>query len=229
MWQVKGSYWPMTTPNNHAAELSGLDSGIRSAPVGVHVCIPTDSMAAKLSIERALSDPFSAPLLRMAGRPHVLSAVRAAKVKLSWGAKVTITHVRSHTGLRDRASLGNEAADRLANWQAKAGADPGKLEARRASLLKNELPFVLILSAWHTPPDGGDPSESITYVHGDIRRAIKKVLAQARLRQWALRPSRGKLVREDWKGVDKVISSTWSHNPSSSSLSWALRGLNGIT
>lgn len=229
LWQVEGSYWPMTSPNNHSAELSGIDSGIRSTPVGVHVRIPTDSMASKLSIERALSDPFSSPLLRMAGRPFILSAVRAARVKANWGAKVTITHVRSHTGLRDRASLGNEAADRLANWQAKVGADPGEIQARQASLLKNELPFVVALSTWVTPPDGAPPTEHISYVHGDIRRAIRNTLAEARCVQWSLRPARGRLPRANWKGVSSVISSTWAQNPGSTSLSWALRGLNDVT
>ena len=40
------------------------------------------------------------------------------KEKEKAGATVELKHVRSHTGKRDRQSIGNAAADRLAKWAA---------------------------------------------------------------------------------------------------------------
>lgn len=231
LWQVNGAYWPMPDPNNHSAELSGIDRAIRSPPVSVNTHIPTDSMASKKAVERALSDPFSTSLLRMAGRPYILSIVRAVRAKARTGASTRITHVRSHTGRRDRASLGNSSADRACNWQAHdhENVSPVAMEEARIQLMRNELPYCLFLSTWEEGEEGKAPSEDTAPVHGDVRAAVGRLLRDRRAACWASRASRGRLARDHWQDVKAVIKRTWRDGPDSHSLAWALRGLNNVT
>jgi hypothetical protein len=137
LWHTEGAYWPLDRPCNHTAELSAIDRGVRSPPVGVNVHVPTDSTASMKSVAKALRNPHSASLLRMPGRPYVLSIVRAIQTKKLHGATVRISHVRSHTGYRDLPSVGNAEADRLCGWLAHEPPDKneeGKAEAYQMAM-----------------------------------------------------------------------------------------------
>ena len=121
MWGARG------TSTTH------ISRSIRTVPVNVDLCIPTDSLSSKQSIAKTLKNPHT-NILRMACRPQVISSVRAIGVRKKHQANTTITHVRSHTGLRVKASLGNSAADHLANWQVRqqTEGDHGTGEAHEA-------------------------------------------------------------------------------------------------
>ena len=229
LWDTKGAYWALDRPDNFMAELSAIDRGVRSPPVGIHVHIPTDSLASLQSISRVLRDPHSASLQRMAGRPYVLSIVRAITAKTHYDADVLITHVRSHTGLRDLPSVGNAEADRLCGWLARQPPDSNDEARADAYQMANELPFCLTFTSWTDPDQDGLQVELTRTEHGDIRRALRCHIRGLRLQQWARRPKRGAFAREHPKAVQSIIDRAWTVSPGSSALALALRSLNQVT
>jgi hypothetical protein len=229
LWQTKGTYWPLDRPCNHTAEMSAIDRAIRSPPVELHVHTPTDSMASKKTIERALRNPHSISLLRVAARPYVLSIIRAVRTKKLYGAEVHITHVRSHTGHRDLHSIGNSEADRLCGWLAHQPPNKNDEGLAEAYQMANELRFCLTFTSWVESDQGGPPTELTRTEHGDVRRALRTHLRGLRLKQWASRPKRGELARENPKAVQSVIDRAWNVRPGSLALSLALRSLHQVT
>jgi hypothetical protein len=131
------------------AELAALHKGIRSIPANVDITIHTDCLSAKQAIESALRAPESFKALRSAGRPYILAIVSAIETRTKSGASTTLLHVRSHTGGRDKASIGNAEADRLAKWEA----SQPNLANSAINLLQNDLPFVLCTTEWTGPDD----------------------------------------------------------------------------
>ena len=236
LWQTKGAYWPISQVDNHMAELAAINKAARSVPINVSVEIATDSMASILSIKRALATPPGSPLLRTAGRPYLHAITRTIRAKKARGSKVTLTHVRSHTGLRDKRSIGNAEADRLAKWMAQA-TRKGQCPTQTAhdgmtlhttsdlDMADNDLPYCLATTSWTAPPQGSDPTETKAIIRGDLRKAMKTSLQKTTRAEWASRPSRGKLFRTHQTSVLRAIAQTWKENPTSNSTACALRCL----
>ena len=170
-------------------------------------------------------------MLRMACRPQAISSVRAIGVRKKHQANTTITHVRSHTGLRDKASLGNSAADHLANWQVRHQTEGDHVngEAHEAHNMANELPYCLAISSWSAPNSDGEQTETIRVAHGDVRRAIRDLLHTLRVEEWKTRRVRGALARDSWTDTKNVINRTWGSAPSSSDIQCIMRCLNSVS
>ncbi len=116
------------------------------------------------------------------------------------GTPTRITNVRSHTGLRDPQSIGNEAADRHAKLAFREQHDNQDL-----NLLQVELPFIVeILSKPQevATTSGGErqPQDLPKPIHDNIRKALKTLLTTSLIEEWASRPKRGELVRGHRKG-----------------------------
>ena len=235
LWQTKGAYWPITAIDNHMAELSAINKAIRAVPIGVSLTIATDSLSSIQSVRKALSSPPGTPHLRMAGRPYVHAILRAIRQKEHAGACVRLVHVRSHTGARDPRSIGNAEADRLAKWMAEAhrqgeqNAPEGPGHANMTTntsdidLDNNDLPFCMVTSDWSSPPGGREPQETLTYIRGDIRSALKTLYKTRTTSEWASRPKRGAMIKNYSGETHNVIDRTWKHNPTSTSIAGASR------
>ena len=145
-------------------------------------------------------------------------------------ARTVVTHVRSHTGLRDKASLGNASADRLAGWQVHrpSGEDDDTGQAHEAHNMANELPYCLALSSWSAPDKDGKQTETIRISHGDVRRAIRDLLHDQRVEEWKARKVRGSLARSSWTDTNGVIKRTWCLAPNSNSIQCIMRCLNSV-
>ena len=137
-------------------------------------------------------------------------------------------HVRSHTGARDTASVGNAEADRLAKWEASQLNPPNS----SMNLLQNELKYVLYNTKWEPAGDNETETESLEPIHGDIRHAARKRLSDLRLLEWgnpAQRPTRGELAHKFPTQTTQAIKNVWSRNPSSTPVTMALTCLNHVT
>ena len=118
LWGTPGFYWTIGASDNYLAELAAIHKGVRSVPANVHLTIHTDSLSSIQAIHSALRCPERFKSLRCAGRPYILAILTAISVRSKLGATTSLHHVRSHTGGRDKASVGNAEADRLAKWEA---------------------------------------------------------------------------------------------------------------
>ena len=203
------------------AEMAAINKSVRSPPTPVNVHIPSDSMSCIQAVTLARSNPHNINLLRCSARPYLLATLRAIEAKEKLGAKVTFEHVRSHTGKRDKPSLGNSAADRYAKWQALQGHKDVDSDIK---MMDNELPFYLTLTE-STVSATGEVTQNDKPVHGDIRKALKKTLLENQMKTWSHRIKRGELVRKDCKAVLETIKHMWK-NPSNSSIRFLLDILN---
>ena len=226
LWQTKGFYWPIKRVDNHMAELSAINKAIRAVPITINLTIATDSLASIQSIRKALRAPLGSPHLRSAGRPYIMAIIRAIRQKEAAGATVTLNHVRSHTGARDRASVGNSEADRLAKWMAQACiANPeDHCESSDIDLDGNELPYCLTVVKRILDKNGTE-REILLNTYGDIRKTTKLAFIAENRAEWAARKDRGELAREHGKEVYDIISNTWKSGPDSTAVAHALRCL----
>ena len=225
LWQTQGFYWTVELENNYMAELAALHKGIRSVPANVDLTIHTDSLSAKQAIESALRSPESFKALRCAGRPYILAIVSAIETRTKSGASTTLLHVRSHTGGRDKASIGNAKADRLAKWEA----SQPNLANSAINLLQNDLPFVLCTTEWTGPEGKKKAHETVKPVHGDVRGVAKTHLASLRLCEWgdpSKRPKYGELAYKFPVLTKQAIVDTWTRAPTSAAIHMALNCLN---
>jgi hypothetical protein len=87
----------------------------------------------------------------------------------------------------------------------------------------------LTFTNWTEPDQEGNQFEHVRTEHGDVRRALRTHLRGLQLKQWASRPKRGALARENPKAVQAIINRTWNVRPGSTALSLALRSLNQVT
>jgi ribonuclease HI len=110
--------WAINACNNYYAELSVIHRALRSLPVTTDIVICTDSERAHLAISVLLRKVSHISPLTVPGRPFRNGILSALHTREAVGSSTTIRHVRSHTGVRDRASIGNEAADRKAHLSA---------------------------------------------------------------------------------------------------------------
>ena len=129
--------------------------------------------------------------------------------------------MRSHTGKRDKPSLGNSAADRYAKWQALQGHKDVNSDIK---MMDNELPFVLTLTETSISPSGETTLVSAP-IHGDTRQALKKTLLEDQMKTWSQRTKRGELTRRNSKAVLQTIKHMWK-NPFNSSIRFLLDILN---
>jgi len=218
LWKVQGDWWKISEEDNFVAELAAIHKAIRAPPVNINATIFSDSLSCIQSIQLCLASGPRFNPLRKAGRPYILTIKRALQAREKAGATTNFTHVRSHTGKRDAASVGNAAADYTARF---AALNPNKEGSCHMNLMEHELRFVLM-----TNKGKGEKSEP-SPVHGDIRRAIKTHLALRNDQTWADRNTRGALVRSFPAQVANIIKSIWKteNQLSSDSVVMALTGL----
>jgi ribonuclease HI len=228
LWNTPGYYWTIEHTDNYMAELAALHKGLRSVPANVNLTAHTDSLSAIQAIEAASRDPERMNPIRCAGRPYILAILTAIKVRAKHKGSTTIKHVRSHTGGRDRPSIGNAEADRLAKWEASL---PDKAN-NSLNLLQNELPYTLSKTKWTPPTDAIPAQETRTTIHGDIRNEARKHLADIHLQDWGnptKRPTRGEVARLHPAQTKEAITSMWATAPSSTGIHMALTTLHKVT
>ena len=131
--------------------MSAINKALRSIPINIHTTIWTDSRSCIQAIDKTLSR--SSNMIRTNARPYLRAIKRIIKLRTKHGYQTKINHVRSHTGLRDPASIGNSEADRLARY---IGISNEESTDCGITLLQNELPYTVTIS---TPPinDQEDP------------------------------------------------------------------------
>ena len=206
LWGMQSYYWTVTLTNNHAAELAAINSALRAIPITADITIHTDSQSCIDAIQKHRHLPTQIDLTRCAARPYLLSALRAIQLRDAHNSATTLLHVRSHTGKRDKPSIGNSEADACAKWQALQN-EPPKSDI---SLMENELPFTLDTISTKTDTDTGTTTTTYTPTHGDVRKALNKTLFHAQLQEWAARPTRGELIRLSPKAITNLIRTTWN-------------------
>ena len=225
LWDMKGFYWTIHRSDNYEAELAAIHKAIRSIPVNVRMTIHTDSLSAIQAIHKFNRAPHSSNSLRLAGRPYILAISRAMEARKRNGAATTLSHVRSHTGGRDKPSIGNAEADRLAKWEA---AQPTYANSAM-DMMAGDLKYVIATSTWTQPDDGGPPTEHLEHHHGDVRELIRTRLQSAVAATWAKRPKRGAMIRDHPTLVQAAIKNTWNEGPSSASIRMLMTCLHQVT
>ena len=138
LWATKGFYWKLKDNDNYVAEMSAINKALRVLPIDVSVTVWTDSLSSIQAINKIKQG--SSNYTRMSARPYLRSIKRIIDLRAAEGSITTINHIKSHTGLRDPASIGNSEADRLARYMGvctEPSTDCG------IDLLGNELPFVV--------------------------------------------------------------------------------------
>jgi hypothetical protein len=134
-------------------------------------------------------------------RPYLIATLRAIKQREPLGGTTTLLHVRAHTGLRDKPSVGNVEADHLAKWQA---LQPDAPTDSSLDHLHNELPYILNTIITTTHPSGR-VTTTLKPIHDSIPRAIRAAHSVKLLQLWQDRPRRGELARLHPQGVLGVI------------------------
>jgi len=203
---LEGKFWKISSKNNYAAEMAALNKCIRSIPVTVPMTIHTDSESCIGAIQKALEGIRHGTLMKNAARPYLVATVRAINKRKQYGADTFIEHVNSHTGNRDKASIGNEAADRAAKW---AALDDEETDGEDIPLItENEMDY--LVCARHD--EWGNDKDEIRPIHGHIRRGVSKALQDRRYREWAdiqHRPREGELARENQGKIKEIINEVW--------------------
>lgn len=219
LWNVGGSHWKISEEDNFIAELAAIHKSIRAPPTNINVSIYSDSLSCIQSINECMASGPRFNPLRKAGRPYILAITRAIRAREKYGASSAFHHVRSHTGKRDAASVGNAAADFIARFAALSTDTSGPSYLNQ---MNHELKYVLMLN---------DKKKGDTPIHGDIRKAIKMHLSMINDRTWAERECRGRLIRSFPTQVSNIIKTIWNpkNYPSSDSVMMALIGLTMVT
>ena len=179
------SSWIPRSGNNYNAELAAVVAALTSCPESANLTIFSDCLSGIQAIARqdtsqwhalrALRDSGAFPDLavhpylseperiRAGGRPY-LTSIRKLIEKRS--GSVRFRHVRSHTGLQDAHSLGNERADAAAN------------RARAAAPSRSYRPFTWNEERVIAFIDG-------LHVHGDFRSWAGRSEGSKRREAWA--------------------------------------------
>jgi ribonuclease HI len=140
----KGIYCKIARADNYMAEMQAINMALRSVPVTVSMEIFTDSLSSIQAINKLLRQPDAKSTLRNPARPYLLAVRSAIREREKHGGLTKLTHVYSHTGGRDKASIGNAGADRLAKWAAwEANEDDGGRTER--ILRERDLGFLVNL------------------------------------------------------------------------------------
>jgi ribonuclease HI len=105
---------PIPPPlTNNRAELTAIILAVQELPRGSHVCVVTDSKYALL-IFGGTGARYRAGGYKVKGEPVKNADLVEKAMLLSDEYKLSLAHVRGHTGQKDRFSAGNDIADGLA-------------------------------------------------------------------------------------------------------------------
>ena len=218
LWETKGYFWNIAEENNYMAEMAAIHKALRSVPVSMDLTIHTDSLSSIMAIEAMQGAGSNMNFLRRSSRPYLIAISQALATRAAFGADTLIKHVSAHSGKRDRVSLGNASADRLAKWQGARRTPEG--DRAHLDMEEWELPYTLCTTN----------SESVvSTTHGDVRAAAKTWFLDQALSRWACRESRGRLAREHPTTVKQVIKKTLWREPSSPAIALMLGALNEVT
>jgi hypothetical protein len=218
LWETKGYYWNIAEENNYMAEMAAIHKALRSVPVSMDLTIHTDSLSAIMAIESMQGAGANLNLLRSASRPYLIAIGQALEARAASGADTLIKHVSAHSGKRDRASLGNASADRLAKWQGARRTPEG--DKAHLDMEEWELPYTLCTT---------NGESDVSTAHGDVRAAAKTWLLDQATSRWACRKSRGRLAREHPTAVKQIIKKNLWRNPSSPAIAMMMGALNEVT
>ena len=94
--------------NNYLAECVGILGAVQLTPAQADLTVYTDSAAAIWAVKSAAALP-NGKRLRMGARPVVHGLARLIQARTG---RTTLRHIRSHTGLPDENSRGNEREPR---------------------------------------------------------------------------------------------------------------------
>ena len=218
-------HWGVDTRKSYTAELAAINKAIRSVPLTVALTIYTDSLSSihKIHAYRQTGG-LSAPMACVA-RPYMRAIASALSARDALHTPTTLLHVRSHTGLRDLQSIGNEAADRHAKTAYQDQEMSGDI-----FLMSHELPYVVEILPPPTPDEPSDPPslekpEPPKPIHDNIRKALREHLTSALVDEWASRPRRGELVRIHRRETLDLIDTLW-RKPTSLKLTMLIDLLN---
>ena len=137
------------------------------------------------------------------------------------GSEWVPTPRSSHTGLTDKASVGNAEADKLANW-ATLEEDDGKY--RDINKAHNELQYCMTTRKTTGSEEKGYATTH-TVAHGSIKDFLKDQAINRQIATWTERRKRGEVVRESKKGTMKMIKYHWN-KPKSITIKYMLDILN---
>jgi ribonuclease HI/exonuclease III len=228
-FSLKTHTWAIPYCNNYLAELSALHRAIRSLPVTTNITVHTDSEAAHLAISSLLREPSNIPPLDAPGRPYLIGIVSAIRIRKASGSSTTICHIRSHTGARDLASIGNEGADRGARESAQFDSHTDA-ECWHDTLANGlfELPFVAYILTPHLDAKSDPPTFSFQQdrIHGSLKDSLRNHFLSLQHTTWTstARHSRGKLPRCFPKSAKEIIKVLW-RRPTANHLRLALTAL----
>ena len=212
LWGIPGYAWLIENCDNYEAELAAINKVIRSVEVHRPIKIFTDSKAAMNAIKKLRISGNSHTLINEAGRPYLMSIIRAITEREKRGVHTQILHVRSHTGKRDIQSIGNNEADNFAKYvtrlqmqNKRSDIDPITTDINK---MQNELPYVVHIRTF----EENELNEKIvtdTPVHGKLRHCLKKHLTNILLAEWAKREKRGELIRTASTQIIRLLKGTW--------------------
>ena len=219
--------------------MAAINKALRSIPIDLHAVIWTDSLGSILAIRRHMNGTTN--LLRCEARPYLRAIKRIIDIRTKNGVMTEIRHVRSYTGARNLESVGNSEADRLAKWEAL-----GELLLNEnlfdINHMENELPFTTNIIDLEEPDDNERQTNdeiknhnitenrakvSLRPIHGDIRKTLKTHFMAKQKNSWAVRPTRGQLVRDYPKQTHNLIQHLWT-SPTSATIKFSIEALNRV-
>ena len=213
-------FWTILGHDNYAAELAAINKAIRSVPVTVPIKLYTDSLSAILAIEtHRRTGGATAPTAQHA-RPYLRAIASALRARDTRQTPTVLEHIRAHTGLRDLASIGNEAADRHAKAALHEQPPTSDIDPT-----KFELQFMVSILAVKSTGAEETTETSPRLIHGNIRQTLHRYLTDSLLAQWATRRVRGELIRDYGTGTLALIDDVWK-TPTSAKLTMLLDFLN---
>ena len=221
---IKGFGLQAYKNDNFVAEMLAIHWGLRSTPLTVPTRIWTDSQACIDAINTRLNLSNNSPPLSCAARPVLQSIIRVIHYKQKYGAKTEILKVKSHTGNRDRPSLGNEAADDMAKKAALRDSTEKDWDLT-FPIMANELKYVACTKSRTEQPE--EEKQIWEPLHGNIRKGISTHHKLNRIEAWEdinARPREGELIRDHRKGILDLIDKEWK-NPSSSGIQFLVQTL----
>ena len=206
LWHFKGFYWTIPQHDNFMAEMAGINKALHTPSIEQDLVIWTDSLSSIDCIRRARKGRKNH--LRCSARPYVNSILHTLSLRDRVGATTELRFVRAHTGARNKQSIGNAEADRLAKWAAYAALPPS--ESMQVDLLYHELPVVLHNFRTQAPtPNNPEIIHTSSPLHGDLRKHLTSHLSSLQIKNWGTRPKRGVLAQTYPSSVSRLIAASW--------------------
>ena len=159
--------------------------------------------------------------LNFSARTYLSTIANAMTIREENGALTRFKHVKSHTGNRDKASIGNEAADR----KAKQAALEEKTDTTDdITHFEHELSYVVFTEDHNTHPN----TKKWTPIHGNIRQELKNHHKKTLIEQWANtkdRPKAAELINKAKNKILELIDEIWKE-PTTLKIQFLLHVLN---